>query len=63
MENGLVVRQVPQIRKLIYDAHSTDYMVYKRPRRSVNNTGDSGAALDEATKRAALHDYQKAMQF
>lgn len=30
MENGLVMRQVPLIRKLQYDSNTGDYMIYKR---------------------------------
>ena len=36
VENGLVLRQVPNIKKLMYDAQSTDFMVYKRRRISVD---------------------------
>jgi len=34
IENGLVMRQVPLIRKLLYDANSSDFMAYKRRRTS-----------------------------
>ena len=30
VENGLIVRQVPNIRKLQFDANTEDFMVYKR---------------------------------
>ena len=29
-EHGLIVRQVPFVRKLFYDQNTTDYMSYKR---------------------------------
>ena len=33
-EHGLVVRQVPYIRKLFFDENTTDYMSYKRAKTS-----------------------------
>lgn len=59
VDNGLVMRQVPQIRKLVYDAHSTDFMVYKRRRV----TGDSGQNAEQIEAKRALHDYQAAQRF
>ena len=32
VENGLIMRQVPAIRKLMFDANSSDFLVYKRRR-------------------------------
>ena len=38
VENGLVMRQVPLIRKLFYDPNSSDFMAYKRRRTSTTLT-------------------------
>jgi len=42
VENGLVMRQVPLIKKLMYDTHSMDIMVYKRRRTAA----DGSASLE-----------------
>ena len=45
IENGLIMRQVPAIGKLVYDANSSDYMAYKR-RRVDPITQEQQAAAD-----------------
>ena len=57
VENGLVMRQVPQIRKLVYDPHSTDFMVYKRRRVS-----EDGQKAEDIEAKRALHDYKAAQR-
>jgi hypothetical protein len=44
VENGLVMRQVPLIRKLFYDANSSDFMAYKRRRTSTTLTVEQQTA-------------------
>lgn len=50
VENGLVMRQVPLIRKLFYDPNSSDFMAYKRRRTSTTLTVEQQAAQDYATQ-------------
>ena len=59
-ENGLVVRQVPMIRKLVYDANSSDFMIYKRkkvarPSKEQNARGD----FDSLTRLEAVIEAQR----
>ena len=48
VENGLIMRQVPAIRKLMFDANSSDFMAYKR-RRVAQPTEEQRAAQDYAS--------------
>ena len=48
VENGLIMRQVPAIRKLMFDANSSDFLVYKR-RRFDPMSEEQHAARDYAS--------------
>ena len=48
VENGLIMRQVPAIRKLMFDANSSDFLAYKR-RRVAPLTAEKQAAQDYAS--------------
>lgn len=45
VDNGLVMRQVPLIRKLQFDANSGDFMIYKRQKTA--EVGDATGATTE----------------
>ena len=64
-ENGLVIRQVPMLRKLMYDANSTDYMIYKRRKLSSMQKEEHFAAIDMRKKiqlDSILEQQRKKMQ-
>jgi hypothetical protein len=50
VQNGLIMRQVPVIRKLQYDASSGDYLIYKRKKTDA-------ITVEEQTKK----DYESSM--
>ena len=43
-KNGLVIRQVPTLGKLQYEANTTDVMTYKRRRRAVQSEEERAKA-------------------